>query len=66
MLLYRTPGNHLQEKFHTKLQNSEGLFQVESWLFHHGEKLQNRFQLSVYKLMNHLLKLLDIFKSKIK
>ena len=63
MLLYRTPES-LQEKFHTKLQNSEGLFQVESWLLHHGEKLQNRFQLSAYKLMNHLLKTTDIFKSK--
>ena len=63
MLLYRTPES-LQEKFHTKLQNSEGLFQVESWLLHHGEKLQNRFQLSAYKLMNHLLKTTDIFKNK--
>ena len=63
MLLYRTPES-LQEKFQTKLQNSEGLFQVESWLFHHGEKLQNRFQLSAYKLMNHLLKTTDIFKNK--
>jgi homoserine O-acetyltransferase len=63
MLLYRTPES-LQEKFHTQLQNSEGLFQVESWLLHHGEKLQNRFQLSAYKLMNHLLKTTDIFKNK--
>ncbi|UGS24016.1 alpha/beta fold hydrolase [Flavobacterium channae] len=62
MLLYRTPES-LQEKFQTKLQNSEGLFQVESWLFHHGEKLQNRFQLSAYKLMNHLLKTTDIFRN---
>ena len=63
MLLYRTPES-LQEKFHAKLQNSDGLFQVESWLLHHGEKLQNRFQLSAYKLMNHLLKTTDIFKNK--
>jgi hypothetical protein len=60
MLLYRTPES-LQEKFHNQLQNPEGLFQVESWLLHHGEKLQNRFQLSAYKLMNHLLKTTDIF-----
>lgn len=65
MLLYRTPES-LQEKFHTQLQNSEGLFQVESWLLHHGEKLQNRFQLSAYKLMNHLLKTTDIFKNNSK
>ena len=63
MLLYRTPES-LQDKFNTKLQNAEGLFQVESWLLHHGEKLQNRFQLSAYKLMNHLLKTTDIFRDK--
>ena len=62
MLLYRTPES-LQDKFNTKLQNAEGLFQVESWLLHHGEKLQNRFQLSAYKLMNHLLKTTDIFRN---
>ena len=55
MLLYRTPES-FQEKFNSKLQNENGMFQVESWLVHHGEKLQNRFQLSAYKLMNHLLK----------
>ena len=45
MLLYRTPES-LQEKFHTKLQNSEGLFQVESWLLHHGEncKIDSNFR----------------------
>ena len=62
MLLYRTPES-LQDKFNTKLQNAEGLFQVESWLLHHGEKLKNRFQLSAYKLMNHLLKTTDIFRN---
>ncbi|SHI72160.1 alpha/beta fold hydrolase [Flavobacterium haoranii] len=63
MLLYRTPES-LQDKFNTKLQSAEGLFQVESWLLHHGEKLQNRFQLSAYKLMNHLLKTTDIFRNR--
>ena len=60
MLLYRTPES-FQEKFNSKLQNEYGLFQVESWLLHHGEKLQNRFQLSAYKLMNHLLKTTNYF-----
>ena len=60
MLLYRTPES-FQEKFNSKLQNENGLFQVESWLLHHGEKLQNRFQLSAYKLMNHLLKTTNCF-----
>ena len=60
MLLYRTPES-FQEKFNSKLQNENGMFQVESWLLHHGEKLQNRFQLSAYKLMNHLLKTTNCF-----
>ncbi|MFD2908204.1 alpha/beta fold hydrolase [Flavobacterium ardleyense] len=61
MLLYRTPES-FQKKFNSKLQNENGMFQVESWLLHHGEKLQNRFQLSGYKLMNHLLKTTNCFK----
>lgn len=60
MLLYRTPES-FQEKFNSKFQNENGMFQVESWLVHHGEKLQNRFQLSAYKLMNHLLKTTNCF-----
>lgn len=63
MLLYRTPES-LSAKFMNQLQNENGLFQVESWLLHHGEKLKNRFQLSAYKLMNHLLKTTDIFKNR--
>jgi homoserine acetyltransferase len=31
-------------------------FKVESWLNYHGEKLEKRFQLSAYKMMNQLLK----------
>jgi homoserine acetyltransferase len=34
-------------------------FQVESWLNYHGEKLEKRFQLSAYKMMNQLLKTID-------
>jgi len=53
MLLYRTPQS-LQSKFNT--QKKEEVFQVESWLLHHGAKLEARFSLAAYKLMNHLLK----------
>lgn len=59
MLLYRTPES-LKMKFNRNLQDESSLFQIESWLFHHGEKLENRFQLAAYKLMNHLLKTIDI------
>lgn len=53
MLLYRTPQS-LQSKF--KTEKKEEFYQIESWLLHHGNKLENRFTLQAYKLMNHLLK----------
>jgi homoserine O-acetyltransferase/O-succinyltransferase len=55
MLLYRTPQS-LKQKFNTQKEKNKELYQIESWILHHGEKLKNRFQLPAYKLMNHLLK----------
>ena len=63
MLLYRTPQS-LQFKFNREKQPDSDLFQIESWLLHHGDKLQKRFQLSAYKLMNHLLRTIHITKDK--
>lgn len=63
MLLYRTPQS-LQFKFNRENQPNSDLFQIESWLLHHGDKLQKRFQLSAYKLMNHLLRTIDITNGK--
>jgi homoserine O-acetyltransferase/O-succinyltransferase len=62
MLLYRTPQS-LNQKFNRGKDSLKDIFQVESWLIHHQEKLQNRFQLSSYKLMNHLLKTIDITRN---
>ncbi|WP_395065956.1 alpha/beta fold hydrolase [Flavobacterium sp.] len=61
MLLYRTPQS-LKQKFSRNKQANSNDFQIESWLVNHGLKLQNRFKLSAYKLMNHLLKTIDITK----
>ncbi|WP_299046499.1 bifunctional aspartate kinase/homoserine dehydrogenase I [uncultured Polaribacter sp.] len=59
MMCYRTPES-FKERFHrSKKENSE-FFNVESWLLHHGKKLQERYQLSSYKLMNQLLKTIDV------
>ncbi len=58
MLFYRTPESFSQ-KFNRKKQ-TKNQFQIESWLENHGEKLKKRFQLSAYKLMNHLLKTIDV------
>ena len=62
MLCYRTP-----ESFKVRFQRSTNdelqVFNVESWLMHHGEKLKSRFQLSAYKLMNQLLRTIDITRN---
>ncbi len=56
MTFYRTPES-LKEKFNdSRLVNNN----VENWLEYHGKKLEARFQLKAYKLMNHLLTTVDI------
>lgn len=63
MLCYRTP-----ESFKARFERSKTpdvrYFNIESWLLHHGEKLQKRFQLSAYKLMNQLLKTIDVTQGR--
>lgn len=59
MLCYRTPES-LKNRFQRSQNEAFNLFNIETWLIHHGDKLQKRFQLSAYKLMNHLLKTIDI------
>ena len=58
MTLYRTPES-FAHKFE-RSQHENGSYNVESWLNHHGRKLTSRFRLSAYKLMNQLLKTIDI------
>jgi len=59
MLCYRTPES-FKERFQRSTNTELQVFNVESWLTHHGKKLQERFQLSAYKLTNQLLKTIDI------
>jgi len=63
MMCYRTPES-FKEKFQRNSTESLEAFQVESWLNHHGDKLQKRFQLSAYKMMNQLLKTIDITRGR--
>ena len=63
MLCYRTPES-FKERFHRSKNDDLEIFNVESWLLHHGKKLQERFQLSAYKLMNQLLKSIDVTKGR--
>lgn len=59
MMCYRTPAS-FKNRFKRSINEDLKVFNVESWLQHHGNKLQERFQLSAYKLMNQLLKTIDI------
>lgn len=63
MLCYRTPES-FKAKFQRTTNEELAIFNIESWLGHHGNKLQKRFQLSSYKLMNQLLKTIDITRNK--
>jgi len=62
MLCYRTPGS-FKSRFARTINEELEIFNVESWLLHHGKKLQERFQVAAYKLMNHLLKTIDITRN---
>lgn len=62
MLCYRTPES-FNQRFNRSTNEALQVFNVESWLTHHGEKLQSRFQLSAYKLVNQLLRSIDITKN---
>lgn len=59
MLCYRTPES-FKQRFQRSTNEALQVFNVESWLLHHGKKLQERFQLAAYKLTNQLLKTIDI------
>lgn len=61
MTFYRTPQS-FKDKFERSVNVELKMFNVESWLLHHGERLENRFKLSSYKLMNHLLTTGDVSK----
>lgn len=63
MSLYRTPES-LKHKFDRTRQVEDEIFSVESWLNYHGKVLSERFQLEAYKMMNQVLKTVDITKGK--
>ncbi|MEK9602813.1 MAG: alpha/beta fold hydrolase [Flavobacteriaceae bacterium] len=59
MLTYRTPAS-FSERFGRTINKDKNMFNVESWLIHHGDKLHSRFLLKAYKTVNHLLASVDI------
>ncbi|MCF6294653.1 MAG: alpha/beta fold hydrolase [Flavobacteriaceae bacterium] len=62
MTLYRTPES-LAAKF-GRTKKDVQLFNVESWLHHHGKVLNKRFQLTAYKMMNQVLRTIDILYNR--
>ena len=63
MMCYRTPASY-KAKFNRSVHEELNIFNIESWLLHHGKKLQERFQLSAYKMMNHLLSTIEVTNTK--
>ena len=63
MMCYRTPKS-FKERFGRSIHEEKEIFNIDSWLLYHGEKLNNRFQLQSYKLMNHLLRTIDITEER--
>jgi homoserine O-acetyltransferase len=59
MLTYRTPQSFAQ-RFDRTINEEMGIYNIESWLLHHGEKLAERFHLEAYILVNHLLASINI------
>jgi homoserine O-acetyltransferase len=62
MTLYRTPESFTDKFKRTK--KSDLFYNIESWLDYHGEVLNNRFQLAAYKMMNQVLRTIDITNSR--
>jgi len=63
MLFYRTPKSFTQKFNRTKVNGSD-TYNVESWLNHHGKKIESRFELKAYLMMNHLLSTIDIARAQ--
>ena len=62
MLMYRTPQS-FKLKFDRTYNEGKDMFNVESWLLHHGDKLNQRFSLSAYKALNYMLANIDITRN---
>ncbi len=63
MNLYRTPESY-NTKFNRSINKITHTTDVESWLLHHGTKLKNRFSVTSYKLVNHLLSTINITRGR--
>ena len=65
MLCYRTPAS-LNERFRNEVHPEKQILNSHDWLNFHGEKLNERFSLNAYRLMNHLLMSINTDGKKLK
>ncbi len=63
MLCYRNPES-LESRFNRSFNEERNCYNVESWLHYHGDKLEQRFALQAYKMVNHLLGTIDITRGQ--
>ncbi len=61
MLLYRTPES-FSLRFARSQNEHKKIFNIESWLLHHGQVLKDRFTLKGYLTVNHLLGSINILR----
>jgi len=54
MLCYRTPKS-LNSRFNREIDSEKKILKSHDWLNFHGKRLNERFSLKAYKLVNHLL-----------
>jgi len=54
MLCYRTPES-LNSRFNREIDSEKQILKSQDWLNFHGNRLNERFSLKAYKLVNHLL-----------
>lgn len=54
MLCYRTPES-LNSRFNREIDSEKQILKSHDWLNFHGKRLNERFSLKAYKLVNHLL-----------
>ena len=62
MMCYRTPQS-FKLRFNRSINKERNIYNVESWLLYHGDKLKERFLLQAYKTMNYLLGKIDITRN---
>ena len=62
MLFYRTPESFSRRFARSKNEQSD-MFNIESWLLHHGQVLKDRFTFNGYLTVNHLLGTIDILRN---